>query len=235
MLRVPIRDARPGMRLAAVIDHPRQPGMFLLRPGVVLGEYEIMRLAEIECEAVWIEYPGLEFVREHVCPEVFRERSRIAQQVGGAFRAVLRGSRARLDWPAYRDAIGSLLEKLTGSRASMVFVQQTSRQDPPMLAHAVNTCHLSLLLGLRLDFYLVHERQRVPASAAKNSVNLGLGAMLHDIGMLELPEEVVQRWNQTQNDNDPDFQRHVLIGFERVRRGIGRVAQLVTALVECQL
>ncbi len=227
MLRVPIRDARPGMRLAAVIDHPRQPGMFLLRPGVVLGEYEIMRLAEIECDAVWIEYPGLEFVREHVCPEVFRERSRIAQQVGGAFRAVLRGSSARLDWPAYRDAIGCLLNRLTTSRASMVFVQQTSRLDAPMLAHAVNVCHLSLLLGLRLDFYLVRERQRVPASAAKNAVNLGLGAMLHDIGMLELPEEVVTRWGKTQDDKDPEFQKHVMIGFERVRREMDPTAAAV--------
>lgn len=96
-----------------------------------------------------------------------------------------------------------------------------------MLAHAVNVCHLSLLMGLKLDFYLVHERQRVPASAAKNSVNLGLGAMLHDIGMLELPEETVARWHETGNDADPDFQRHVLIGFERVRRGMDPSAAAV--------
>lgn len=227
MLRVPIREARPGMRLAAVVDHPRRPGTFLLKPGVVLGEYEIGRLQEIECEEVWIEYPGLEFVREFVCPEVFQERSRVAGQVGSAFRAVLRGSKARMEWPAYRDAIGGLLERLTASRASQVFVQHASRQDPPMLAHAVNVCHLSLLMGLRLDFYLVQERQRVPAGMAKNAVNLGLGAMLHDIGMLELGEDVQARWRDTQDERDEEFQRHVLIGFERVRGQIDPSAAAV--------
>lgn len=227
MLRVPIRDARPGMRLAAVIDHPRRPGTFLLRPGVVLGEYEIGRLREIECEEVWIEYPGLEFVRDFVCPEVFRARGRIAQQVGGAFRAVLQGSRARLEWPAYRDAIATLLDRLTVSRSSQVFVQQSSRQDMPLLTHAVNVCHLSLLMGLRLDFYLVHERQRVPASIAKNAVNLGLGAMLHDIGMLEIDAESLARWRMMQDEKDPGFQRHVMLGFDRVRGSVDPSAAAV--------
>jgi HD-GYP domain-containing protein (c-di-GMP phosphodiesterase class II) len=215
------------MKLAAVVDHPRNPGMFLLRPGVVLGEYEIMRLREIECEEVWIEYPGLDFVREHVCPEVFLERGKVAQQVGNAFRAALRGSRARLDWPAYRDSVSSLLDRLTATRAASVFVQQTSRLDPPMLAHAVNVCHLSLLMGLRLDFYLVHERARIPASAAKNAVNLGLGAMVHDLGMLDLDAETLARWNQSQDETDPAFQQHVLHGYNRVRGQIDPSAAAV--------
>ena len=215
------------MKLAAVIDHPRQPGMFLLRPGVILGEYEIGRLREIECEEVWVEYPGLEFIREHVCPEVFLARGRVAQQVSNAFRGALRGSKARLDWPAYRDAIGGLIDRITASRAAAVFVQQTSRLDPPMLAHAVNVCHLSLLMGLRLDFYLVQERSRVPASAAKNAVNLGLGAMVHDLGMLDLDQDTLDRWNQTLDDTDPAFQRHVLLGYDRVRGQIDPTAAAV--------
>lgn len=227
MLRVPIADARPGMRLAAVIDHPRRPGTFLLRPGVVLDEHAIVRLREIECDAVWIEYPGLEFVREHVCPEVFRCRGVLAEQVGSAFRAVLRGSRAPLDWPAYRDAVGGLLSRITSSPAARTFVQQTSRQDPPMLAHAVNVCHLSLLMGLRLDFYLVHERHRVPAGIAKNAVNLGLGAMVHDVGMLRIDEGAAARWRATGDESDPEYQRHTVLGFELVRGGMDPSASAV--------
>lgn len=227
MLRVPIAEARPGMTLTAVVAHPRNPGTPLLRPGVVLDEHAIERLREIECEEVWIEYPGLEFVREHVCPEVFAARTRIAQQVAGAFRAVVRGSHARLDWPAYRDAIASLMARLTSSRSAQTFVQQASRHDQPMLAHAVNACHLSLLMGLRLDFYLVQERSRVPATIAKNAVNLGLGAMLKDIGMMDLDQEALDRWYATQDDSDPEFQSHVVRGFERVRGSVDPSAAAV--------
>jgi HD-GYP domain-containing protein (c-di-GMP phosphodiesterase class II) len=75
-------------------------------------------------------------------------------------------------------------------------------------------------MGLRLGFYLLRERKRLPAMLAKDVTNLGVAAMLHDIGMTRLPEAVLRRHAEKRDDNDPEWMAHTDIGFEMVRGNI---------------
>jgi len=58
------------------------------------------------------------------------------------------------------------------------------------ISHATAVAQLSVTMGLRLEQYLIRERSRLPARHAREVVNLGVGAMLHDIGKTKLQPEV---------------------------------------------
>jgi HD-GYP domain-containing protein (c-di-GMP phosphodiesterase class II) len=224
MLRVPIIAAKPGMVLALPVFHPRRPDTMLLKLGMRLDERSIRRLREIRLRQIWIAYPGADFAAEYICPAVFEAQAALTWQVSRALEAVSSGAHARLEYGEYRGAISGLLTRLVANPAAAVFIQELAEREDRTLRHASTVCLLSLLMGLKLDDYLVVERSRLGASHARDVTNLGVGAMLHDIGMLRLDPAVVQRWNRALDESDPEWRRHVLTGFEMVKDAIGPAA-----------
>jgi hypothetical protein len=75
----------------------------------------------------------------------------------------------------------------------------------------------SLLLGLRLLPYVIRERSRLHPTKARDLTDLGVGALLHDIGMLSLPREARDRFAASGDETDPEFRQHVRRGFAVVK------------------
>ena len=98
-----------------------------------------------------------------------------------------------------------------------MFVGDLVDSGQPAVRHAMNVTYVSLLIGLRLGFYLEHERAKLPAPVARDVSNLGVAAMLHDIGMSRLDPNVVERWNRTHDESDEAWREHVRTGYELVR------------------
>lgn len=224
MLRVPIAYAKPGMVLAMPIVHPRRPDTILLKDGITLDAHSIGRLAEINARDLWIRYPGTEFLCEYYCPEVFRAQARLTARIGAALDAISGPAVVKLEYNDYRTAVSGLIDRLLMFPRSALFLQELADRDQPALRHAAAVCMLSVLMGLKLDDYLVTERTRVSAQSARDVAALGVGAMFHDVGMLRLDPAVVQKWRQTNDESDPAWQRHTAIGFEMVKDAIGPVA-----------
>src|SRR6185295_8212451 len=101
-----------------------------------------------------------------------------------------------------------------------VFVTELVGGDRPFVRHAGNVCVLSILMGLKLEFYLIRERVKLSPSAARDISGLGVGAMFHDIGMTRLDAQTLARWNETQDETDPVWQQHASIGFDLVKKDI---------------
>ncbi len=224
MLRVSTASAKPGMVLALPVYHPRRHDTMLLKAGIPLDARSIGRLREIRLRDLWINYPGVEFAREYICPAAFEAQASLTWQVGRALEAVSRGAYAQLEYGAYRSAISGVMGHLLSNPATAIFIQELVGREEPMLRHSSNVCLMSILMGLKLDDYLVAERTRLGAAAARDVTSLGVGAMLHDIGMLRLDPAVVQKWNRTLDQSDADWRRHVTIGFEMVKDAIGPAA-----------
>jgi HD-GYP domain-containing protein (c-di-GMP phosphodiesterase class II) len=227
MLRVPIAYAKPGMILALPIFQPRRPDTVLLKEGLSLDARSVTRLAELRVPEVWIRYPGSEMVGEYISQEVMESHAVVTQRIGEAFEAVSSGAHAKLEYTEYKNAISALLEKLLANGRAAVFIQEMADRSQPVLRHASTVCMLSVLMGLKLDGYLVMERSRLNSHAARDVASLGVGAMLHDIGMLRLDPGVVHAWHQTLDETDPRFQKHVFLGHELVREAVGPAASAV--------
>lgn len=224
MLRVPIDYAKPGMVLAVPIYNPRRHDTALLKAGMTLDDWSIGRLAELRIREIWVRYPGMDFIAEYICPAVFEAQAVVNHRIAEAFDAVARRAHARLEYSEFYVAIRGLLNRLLINPKACLFVQELAEHDEPALRHASNVCLVSLLMGLKLEDYIIAERSRVTVQVARDIAALGVGAMLHDIGMLRLGPDTFERWCRTQDESDPDFQRHVHIGHELVKDAIGAAA-----------
>jgi hypothetical protein len=217
MLRVPIGQAKPGMKLAMPVFHPRTHDTLLLKAGIELDERSIARLREMGLPEVWIRYPKLDYLGQYVHPRVMAARASVTRHIADAFNIAGESMHANLDFSRYRHAIMGLLEVLCDTPLSRVFVGDLVEAGQPAVRHATNTAYIAVLIGLRLDFYLERERKRLPAALARDVTNLGVAAMLHDIGLSRVPRDVLMHYAHTGDDADPAFREHCRIGYEMLR------------------
>ena len=217
MLRITTPNLLPGMTIASPISHPLQPGTTLLNSGVTLDEAMINKLRTTGIRETWIRYPGLNDVRNSASPMVAAAGYDVARLVDATFSAAAGSASVRLNYNAYRAAVAGLLEKLSLHPRTTVFLDQMAGHGCASVRHASAVCFISLLMGIRLEPWLVRHRARLDASRAREIANLGVGALLHDVGMLAIPDDVRERWATTHDHSDPAFQDHARVGFERVK------------------
>lgn len=205
------------MELALPVYHPRSGSRLLLRPGALLEKSTIERLIELRLPQIWIKYPNMEMVAKFISPKVHSSRAEIASQVADAFDAAGKDMHARMDFPSFSSAMSTLMARLIEDPDAALFIGEISDTGSPAIRHGANVGFLAMLMGLRLDFYLLRERSRLNARLAKNVTSLGVAAMLHDIGMTRLKASVLKRWAEHHDDTDPAWREHVRIGYEMIR------------------
>lgn len=216
MLRVELRQAKPGMELSLPVTHPSRPDTTLLRAGFVLDAHSIDRLKELGMRNVWIRYPGLEFVCQHISPAIVDAGQRLTAAISETFEASMTHVGAKMDYARYRAAVGHLMDKLASRSKAGLFVVDLAGSEIPMARSAGHGCFLSMLMGMKLDTYLMMSRSRL-GTGARDVSSLGMGALLRDVGMLHLSEELQWKWRATWDESDPAWREHVRIGYELVR------------------
>lgn len=217
MLRLRLQHARPGMELALPIHHPRQPSVVLLQAGVPLDALSIPHLRELGVEELWIKYPGLEHLVRLVDPELVCRYRQLTHHLGTVLDQALVRAPVDMDFYECRKSLLGVVARLGESPRHQSFLSDVTGSDRAFVRHCGNVAALTLLMGTRLDFYLVRERPRLPAARAKLLADLGVGALFHDIGLLRLPAEVLHAWNTHHDTTDPAWRMHVTLGFEMVR------------------
>ena len=220
MLRVQISQARPGMRLAFPVFRRNQPEMVLLRAGFELDQTTIDRLFDMKIGAIWIAYPGLEFISRYISPEVSHRRVQLMRLLGDATERLKRESGPYLDFAPFRHSLRSLIQTLRYDRTAALLVNTLQEAEGPLQRHSSEVCYLSLLIGIALDAYLVRQRQRLTSARAKDVLNLGLGGLFHDIGVTRMSDDVQRSWLNGRDENDPSWHDHVHLGYELVRKGL---------------
>lgn len=226
MLRLSLHRAAPGMVVCMPVMHPQIPGHVLLKPGAELDSQAITRLGELGVRQVFIEYPPTSFLMRYASAAVMQEQTRLADTVGRQIDSISRGLHAAFEFTSYLDGVRGLIQKLVDDPAAAVFLHDVIDPRSPIASHSFNVGFLSLLMGLRLDGYLVANRPRISAKRAANIENLGVGGLLHDIGMLRLTPDALRRWDSTHDESDPYWQKHVTLGYQFVR---GKIAPTAAA------
>ena len=215
MLLVPINQAVPGMQLALPIRHPER-GTVLLTTGFELDEAMIRKLRELQVLEFWTHYPGTEQIQQYLSPTILRYQGRVISVLANMFESLHKDAHAHLEFPIYKRTLRDLIESLVAEPTAASFVCEPGGAGSSELRHSSAVCFLSLLMGLKLQGYLIYQRRRLTPTHAKNVVSLGLGAMLHDIGKVNLDPDVRQRYEQTRDESDPAYQQHVVLGHKMV-------------------
>ncbi|HEX7440355.1 MAG TPA: HD domain-containing phosphohydrolase [Caldimonas sp.] len=147
-----------------------------------------------------------------LCERQFTEASRACKQVTDL--AWMKPQEARVQAEALTCA---LTDKMLGEQDVCIRLLTEAAGDKSSL-HAINVAIVSLLMGRAFGF------------ARADLVDLGVGAMLHDIGKLDLPMPLRHRDESFTSSEQRVYEDHVAQGLATARRmGLSAGATLVIA------
>jgi HD-GYP domain-containing protein (c-di-GMP phosphodiesterase class II) len=109
---------------------------------------------------------------------------------------------------------------LKESSCGNYLLQKLDAFDNYLMSHSTNVCYMALLLGMRLERYLIEERQFKTARDAKDLQHLGLGCLLHDVGKMHIPAEILNKPGRLTREEMEVMKLHPVYGHEMVK---GRV------------
>jgi len=220
MLKVDTQYAKHNMKLALPVLNPRDPSKVLLKIGYELTDEVIGKLVDFAVRSIWIKYPSLSFLEEFISPDTAQACNKVVSQIASAFETMQEKSTAKLPYNMYVKSIAQLVDQLINNPKTAMYLGDISEADHDMMRHSSNVCYLSILMGLKLAGYIVKERKHVNPTRAADVVNLGLGGMLHDIGMLMLPVDVFERYYEYHDETDKQWREHTVLGYQKIRGNV---------------
>jgi len=220
MLRVPVHAIEPGMILARPIALPQNPNRFLLPREREIPMELVPRLMQLGIHEVWVRHRDLEFLEEILDEGLSDLQQDVHRRVRRSFDAIIRDSTAELDVLGFQQSIGELFAFLRGHAGTRILLQKLDAFDDYLTSHSTNTCYLALLVGMKLEGYLIEERHFKTPRDAKDLHLLGLGCLLHDVGKTLVPREILNKPGPLDPDELAEMRRHTIYGYEMVRRSI---------------
>lgn len=228
MLRIVTSEAKAGMRLAIPVFHPTVPGQVLLRAGYELEPRSLKRLRDLGVRVLWVAIPELAFLTNRTSPEVIRNQAAVVGHVSKLFDGFRESVDAALEYDAYASAVTGLLDAFEADPAAALMVDRIARASDEELEHASTVCYLATLMGLKLAWYLEHQRPRMTVSRAREVVPLGIAGMLHDIGVVRMTDDQRRSVRDNPDPSNDHFRAHVEVGYKAIK---GRVPPTVAAAV----
>ncbi len=204
MIRVSVDDLKPGMRVAYPVL--REDGSILLNKGVILTEGYIQRLRELGFQSIFVEYDLLQDV---VVSEPLRieTRQRVQRTLHETVRRLQRGS--GVSYQEILKALEEVLDEILENPTTVFYLVQMQNCNDLVFQHSVNVAILSLLVGKHLSLSRLQLRK------------LGLGAILHDLGKVRLPEDLLLKKRQLEEEEKKLVRMHPVWSKEMIQKDPG--------------
>jgi HD-GYP domain-containing protein (c-di-GMP phosphodiesterase class II) len=212
------------MKLAVTVTHPDQPDQELLKVGFELRAEVITRLKQLYIEVVYVDYPDLSDLDRHMAAYLSPARAQVYQQIRDTIAAVQKTAKPCVAFPDYYASTRELVITLIQQGQNAIYLDQMSgKMGANAVAHATAVAHLSLMLGIRLESYLIAQRARLSPQHAREVINLGVAGMLHDIGAACLPEAARAYSRVKEPENEAllaEWRTHPQRGYDMIKGGV---------------
>jgi len=209
MRQVSINRVQPGDILGTTILS--QQGRILLNRGISMSGAIIKRLSELGITVITIDDEmSKDVVLQDIITFERRREAMIAIEASG--EAVKAGK--EIDTQRLKDVVGDIVDDILFEKNILLSLMDIRSYDTQMFAHAVSVCIMAVVLGkaLRLD----REKLNI----------LATGALLHDIGTISLPQDLLRKRDPFTPKELELFQTHADEGFKilRTRQDINLVS-----------
>ena len=178
-------------------------GRILLGKGVKLTPLYIAKLKDMGISILYIEDERFNdvMVEDVISEEHRREAMDILEK---SMRSVRLGK--RIDGFELKRIINKIVEEIMFKKDILLSMMEMRSMDNQMFAHSVNVCVLSTVLGKAMFFD--HEKLET----------LAIGAMLHDIGKMQLDSKLSRETANLNSEEVELFRTHTTLGFEELRK-----------------
>jgi putative nucleotidyltransferase with HDIG domain len=107
---------------------------------------------------------------------------------------------ARIDSPAVRKVVAGLLDSILRCHEASLMLVQMRQFDTNLFTHAVDVCVISLVMGKKQGL----DQQQLGF--------LGMGALLHDVGQMRLPRNLLRKPGTYTHQEQKLMQEHLQLG-----------------------
>jgi hypothetical protein len=206
------------------VTHPDNPQQELLRRGFALDAAVLARLRELAVRWIYVDYPGLEDLDRHLAASLSPERQALYVQVKASLHQFEHAADPQVDYWDYYATTRDFIATLVGNGPNPIYIDQLSTNlGGDAVEHGLAVAHLALVLGIKLQPYLVRERRHLRSTHARDIVNLGVAGMLHDLGKTRIPKALRTAHALRPPERDADraeWEAHSAHGYELLRDAI---------------
>jgi HD-GYP domain-containing protein (c-di-GMP phosphodiesterase class II) len=210
---------RDGMRLAREVPNPNPAAAPLLREGARLSERMAASLRDRRIRAVWIEDElSAGIVPVSVVPEEVR---RCSEQAAASCLDEARGVLARghaLGPAALAEverAAAAIADALAECPEAVLCFDDLTSADSYSHSHCVRVAALGMLLGeriMRVEGWVNWQGKLCYDRIDERLAVLGLGLLLHDIGKVSIPSEILNKPTELTESEDALIRTHPQAG-----------------------
>ncbi len=223
-----------GAVLGRDVQTGRADGVPLLRAGVVLTTRYRDALLRAGVNAIYVE----DGASEGIAPEPLvtdATRAVATKAVGGAFKSVQETfyngrPLAPETVGALGDTVERILREIAASGEVALALEDLSSADAYTFQHSIDVTALGLLLGQRLlreRGWVDFRGKRRYDDVHSRLTQLGLGLLLHDIGKLIVPLEVLNKPGRLTAAEMALVRQHPRAGFEMLGEQVSALSKAV--------
>lgn len=208
MRLVETTKCRPGMILARNIYN--ETGITLLGQGMELTQSILDRLLHHGIHSIYIHD---ERTSDIVAIEPISEETRIRaiKEIRSQFKKMMydnvrkQGDSSIRMGKEFKDLLNSIFDEMTQQQDTMVMISDMCLTDNYLFNHSLNVCLYSTLLGMSMGL------------SRDELMVLGLGSILHDIGKMKMPPEILFKTGKLTEDEFATIRRHTEIGYAMLK------------------
>lgn len=180
-------------------------GRILLSKGVILKSQFIDRLKQIGMHSIYIEDDSTDdIIIEDVISDKHRFEAMTA--IEKSCKIIQNPRNKEIDKEVnIKEAVSNIVQDILFQKEIMISLMDMRNKDNHVYAHSVNVCVLSCVLGKGLG---------LPVDKLND---LAQGALLHDVGVVNLPSEILNKRGPLTNEEKEMYHNHTTLGFELMR------------------
>lgn len=204
MRYIPVPCLKAGMRLGSNLYGYNNE--LLLAKGQILSDTEIKRIKELKCQGVYIEdgLPGNIEMEVGISAEL---RNSSVKTIKDVFNQVKHGSdKKKIESINGAMAVTkSIVHEITADKNAVFNMNDLKLFDDYTYYHSVNVAVISIVIGVAMSL------------SQTELYKLGLGAMLHDIGKVFVPKEILEKPGSLTPEEFEKVKVHSLKGSQYLR------------------
>lgn len=101
--------------------------------------------------------------------------------------------------------VGSMVDEMSGNRDTMISMMDLKLYDEYTFYHSVNVCIIAMAIGLGLGL------------SRKDLTTLGMAGILHDIGKVRVPREILSKETELTQADIQELKKHPAYGYRILR------------------
>lgn len=110
-----------------------------------------------------------------------------------------------IDLAEARQLVNELVSSIMANESALVWLTMLKHRDEYTSQHSINVCIMSLVFGRHLGLSEGDLRE------------LGHGALLHDIGKMKVPLDILNKTGRLTDDEMEELKRHASYGYELLK------------------